>query len=49
MEYNWDFKMLDMYGKIKSFELKHGKKASYFDSHRQLLPINHTFEGIKES
>ena len=32
----------------KSFKLKHGKKPSYFDCHRQFLSINHTFKRNKK-
>ncbi|XP_056158503.1 uncharacterized protein LOC130134826 [Syzygium oleosum] len=32
----------------KSFRLRHGKKPSYFDCHRQFLPTNHTFRRNKK-
>ena len=32
----------------KSFRFKHGKKPSYFDCHRQFLPLNHTFRRNKK-
>ncbi|XP_074577237.1 uncharacterized protein LOC141833653 [Curcuma longa] len=32
----------------KSFRLKHGRKASYFDCHRQFLPANHKFRRNKD-
>ena len=32
----------------KSFRLKHGKKPSYFDCHRQFLLLNHPFRKNKK-
>ncbi|XP_060190439.1 uncharacterized protein LOC132619603 [Lycium barbarum] len=31
----------------KSFTLKHGKKHSWFDCHRQFLPLDHEFRSMK--
>jgi len=35
--------------KTKSFSLKHGKKVSWFDCHRQFLPESHPFRKNKRS
>ncbi|XP_012838845.1 PREDICTED: uncharacterized protein LOC105959319 [Erythranthe guttata] len=36
-------------GRSKAFFLKEGKKPSYFDCHRQFLPMNHPFRKDKKS
>ncbi|XP_059292245.1 uncharacterized protein LOC132045694 [Lycium ferocissimum] len=33
----------------KSFTLKHGKKNSWFDCHRQFLPMDHEFRSMKNA
>lgn len=35
--------------KSKAFHLKHGRKTSFFDCHRQFLPMNHSFRRNKDS
>ncbi|KAL3520947.1 hypothetical protein ACH5RR_019096 [Cinchona calisaya] len=32
----------------KAFRLKHGRKACYFDCHRQFLPLNHSYRKNKK-
>lgn len=35
--------------KSKAFTLKHGRKTSFFDCHRQFLPLDHSFRKNKDA
>ncbi|KAL0439230.1 UNVERIFIED_CONTAM: hypothetical protein Slati_2406000 [Sesamum latifolium] len=38
MEYNWGYGMSDFMDDTRAFHLQYGRKACYFDCHRQFLP-----------